>query len=516
MDFPVMMAVVDALAMLGPVGGVIVGVLGFIVAFGLAVFVHELGHFLAAKAFGVPVERFVIGFDRDAMPFLPPCIWERRIGETVYGLSLVPLGGYVKMSGTVHPDIEAYLDGDGPKKDAAATAVVRPDGVAPRAAAGAAAKGGTLQEQALQDMSALYRKPFWQKFIIYSAGVVMNLLLATLVVAGMLAVGVVQDAPFRAEVSWLEEGNPYIAMGVATGDRVIAMEGKPVASSADIYEILAPLFPEKDSTATVTMDLARPDGTVYTITTTLAPNSAEFLAFESTFVRRPAYVDNVLINGPADKAGVRRGDLFVEVEGTPIADWQHFRHIVRGAADKDLACVVERAGERRNITLRPKSNPDEPGVGQVGVMVGNPEKVTERETVPAAIAMAPGRVVDFTIRYVNQLKTLGNRLVSGNIESVRQNLGGPVGIAQMAYRQAQKGMQDWLQFLILLNVALAVMNILPFPVLDGGHICFALWEAIFGRPVPPRLLVPILNTAVIMILVFFVLVTFNDLWKLFT
>src|SRR5690606_7821306 len=80
--------------------GFIIGALGFIVSFGLAVFIHELGHFLAAKAFKVPVERFVIGFDKEAMPFLPGCIWERKIGETVYGLSLVPLGGYVKMSGT--------------------------------------------------------------------------------------------------------------------------------------------------------------------------------------------------------------------------------------------------------------------------------------------------------------------------------------------------------------------------------------------------------------------------------
>ena len=158
----------------GAVFQTLVGILGFLVAFGLAVFIHELGHFLAAKAFKVPVERFVIGFDKEAMGFLPRCIWEKKIGETVYGLSLVPLGGYVKMSGVVHPDIEKYLDGNeggGAAPEGVPADSIRADGVAP----GPDPK--SLEGQVIQDMAALYKKPFWQKAIIYSAGVIMNLLL---------------------------------------------------------------------------------------------------------------------------------------------------------------------------------------------------------------------------------------------------------------------------------------------------------------------------------------------------
>ena len=154
------------------VQAIAIGVFGFIGALGLAVFVHELGHFLAAKLFKVPVERFVIGFDKEAMGFLPRCIWERKIGETTYGLSLIPLGGYVKMVGTVHPEIEKYLEGEDEKSKA------KPTGDNDPALAGESISAGfervrasgqkknetpSLQEQALTDIAALYKKPYWQK-----------------------------------------------------------------------------------------------------------------------------------------------------------------------------------------------------------------------------------------------------------------------------------------------------------------------------------------------------------------
>jgi regulator of sigma E protease len=176
---------------------------------------------------------------------------------------------------------------------------------------------------------------------------------------------------------------------------------------------------------------------------------------------------------------------------------------------------VLRKGQELAVTVTPIDDPNNPGVGLVGIRPGNPEKDLNKEAVGTAFANAPVRTFNLARAYVLKLKELGGKVTTGNVHAVRRDLGGPVGIAQIAYRQAQNGLDDWLNFLIILNVALAVMNILPFPVLDGGHICFAIYEGIFRKPVPPKILVPLLNGAVVFILIFFVLVTFNDIWKIF-
>lgn len=500
------------------VTGFIIGMMGFIVAFGLAIFIHELGHFLAAKAFGVPVERFVIGFDKEAIPIFPKCLFEFRFRETTYGLALIPLGGYVKMSGVVHPDIERYIEGEdkAPKETPAHTpsSATRPDGVAPRPPA---KEGNGLREQAMQDMKALYRKPFWQKIIIYGAGVTMNMVLAMAAITFHFARGFDQDAPFATQVGWLAPDNEFAAKGVESGDLLVAMAGKPVADSSDVEEILIERLQADDpARLAFPITLEREGGEAVTLDLDLSQDDALIGQFLNTFILRPAYADYVVINLAADRAGIREGDLFVEVNGEEILDWNHLVHRIRASANTPMDVTIRRAGETIQTTMTPHENPEEPGIGQIGVVVGNPEKVFISEPLFVAMANSPGRVYNFSVRYVQQLGRLGQRAAEGNIAAVRQNLGGPVGIAQMAYRHAQQGFSQWLQFLILLNVALAVMNILPLPVLDGGHICFAIYEAVFRRPVPARVLVPLLNSAVIFILVFFVLITLNDVLKIFT
>src|SRR5690606_32919966 len=190
-----------------------IGVLGFVTAFGLAVLIHEFGHFIAARIFGVSVERFVVGFDKEAMPFMPRCIWEKKIGETTYGLSIVPLGGYVKMVGPVHPDIERYIDGEPePARDK---------------------KPENLVDQALADQQALYKKPFWQKFIIYSAGVFMNLVLAMIVAVVLATTGVSRSVPVDPVVSWQKPGSILLESGFQPGDRIVAVNGQTIEKNRE-------------------------------------------------------------------------------------------------------------------------------------------------------------------------------------------------------------------------------------------------------------------------------------------
>lgn len=491
-----------ALINLSQLGMVVVGILGFIVAFGLAVFIHELGHFLAAKAFGVPVERFVIGFDKEAMDFMPRCIVEFKYGETTYGLSLVPLGGYVKMVGTVHPEIEKYLEGDTKPTTERADGPARVE----------SSKPATLPEQAMGDMAALYRKPFWQKVVIYGAGVVMNMLLAMVVVTVLYTRGFQESAPFPAEVLWIKSTSSFVDRGIAVGDRVEQVNGKPVKDADAMAEALAPILSSEAGPFKAELAMIRRDGSRYALPVDLTQEVRE--DFFITFVAMPPYIDGVVINGAADEAGIRSGDRVTSIDGQSIVAWHQLRDIIRQGAEKDLAVTVKRGEDVLSLKARPSESPEEPNVGQLGIMPGNTNRMLVQEPFGTALTKSPERVLNFTKQYVNNLKRLGSKLVGGNIAVVRQEIGGPVGIAQVAYRQAQKGFNDWLKFLVLLNVALAVMNSLPLPVLDGGHFCFALYEAIFRRPVSPKILVPLLNGAVIFLIVFFVLVTFNDVLKI--
>lgn len=494
-------------------GMIIVGILGFIAAFGLAVFVHELGHFLAAKAFGVPVERFVIGFDKEAIGWMPRCIVEWRWGETSYGISLVPLGGYVKMKGTIHPDIERYLE-DPPAKDTVPAGALRADGP-PRPVDPASLSG-----QALDDMAALYRKPFWQKVIIYGAGVVMNMLLAMLTLTILFTRGSSEPATLDASVAWIPPTSIWANSPVQVGDTVVAVGDKPVKDSDEMLLALEPAWVNKESGTSVTLTMGRTNGTRYNLPvffTPLVENDPMREDFLRVFVNMPAYIEAVVINDAADKGGMRGGDLVTAVDGQPIQTWYQLRDLVRASPGKELTFEVRRDDRPLTLKITPVASPDpdDKGAGLIGVLPGNQKREWVQEPFLTALSHSPERAYNSTMNYVRNLQRLGGNLVEGNVGVVRRELGGPVAIAQVAYRQAQKGLNDWLKFVVGLNIALAVMNILPLPVLDGGHICFALYEAIFRRPVPPKILVPLLNGAFLFLMTFFVLVTFSDVLKIF-
>ncbi len=532
MDQPTILAFTLLGLDLGFIRDVLIGTAGFIVALGLAIFIHELGHFLAAKLFKVPVERFVIGFDKEAIGVFPRCIWERKIGETTYGLSLVPLGGYVKMSGIVHPEIEKYLEGEEEQKKKAPAdqeenvpdAPRHPDTISSKFQSPEQRR--SLQAQAMEDMGALYKKPFWQKLIIYGAGVFMNLVLAAFAVAFLYARGFEQSAPHPAEVAWIPPDSAYANTELAPGDRILTLNGTPVEHTGEMNEALEASaqeagFGTDTDSLTVVFELERTGDAEaadrqYTFETAFTTNGEQQADFVDTFFRSAPYVEMAIPNTPSTRAGIKQGDFILEVNGEQIVDWRHFRHIVTASPNETLETVVRRGEERILLELTPWEHADYPGVGQVGIVAGNPEKIRTVEPLFTALVRAPDRIYSTTTNYVRQLGAIGGKLVEGNVTAVRRELGGPVGIAQIAYRMALMGFEQWLQFLIILNVALAVMNILPFPVLDGGHIVFAFYEAVFRRPVPPKILVPILNGAVILILLLFVLITFNDVLKLFT
>lgn len=467
----------------------LIGALGFVLAFGLAVFVHELGHFLFAKLFGVGVERFVIGFDREAMPFLPRCIWERKFGDTTYGLSLIPIGGYVKMSGNLHPEVQKYFDGE----DAPA------DGMA---------------GQSLLDQAALYRKPFWQKFLIYAGGAMMNFLLAMAVIAVVSMRGLEREHPLPAIVAWQEPGNPLAALGPRTGDRIVAVSNAIVANDAEYYAALGPFY-EKETTSTISLSYLRENESEPRRTDfDFYPNSELSRALASA-ISTPAYIRHVNPNFPADKAGIKDHDYVLAVNGERIHDWQHFTHLIRSNAKREMQLEIRRGETTTTLAVTPWESADKKGQGQLGILNGNPNVEWVRLSFAAAVSEAPQRLLTYMGRYLENMAELGRKIVTGNVKALHREVSGPVGIAQVAARAAQKGMSDWLRFIIILNIALGMMNLLPIPVLDGGHIVFAAWEGIFSKPLNPALFLRILNTFVLLFIGFFVFVTFSDVFKIF-
>ena len=496
--------------MLELIGYYLIGALGFIVAFGLAVFIHELGHFLAAKAFKVPVERFVIGFDKEAMGFMPKCFWERKIGETVYGLSFVPLGGYVKMSGSVHPELEAFFEGtpETPKTPA------DPESCEPAKPK----EQESLAKQALDDQAALYKKPFWQKFIIFSGGVFMNVLLAMFIIAFMSWYGVTEDAPLPSKVAWLAPESPFAKAGLQQGDLITSLNGTAVPTLRDFYKHYDKLLPEdidrsKPLPLKLNLELNR-SGETKAISVEL--DAIKDANFTVTLLHIPAFVDYVMVNQPGIKAGLREGDVILSINGEPIDDHSEATYILRKSAGKELQTTLRRAtGEEVKVVMVPRENPDEKGVGIVGIVFANSEKIVTRSTLGEAIVAAPLKTWNRLVFYVTNLANLGKKLLQGNIQSVRESLGGPVAITQLAGYHANLGFERFIAFLIALNIALAVMNILPIPLLDGGHIVLAAYEGIFGRPVPAVVLVPILNGAVYLLLGFALLISISDIFKLF-
>ncbi|MCB2154265.1 RIP metalloprotease RseP [bacterium] len=502
----------------GWLGPKVIGFLGIVVAFGLAILVHEFGHFITAKLFKVPVERFVIGFDNAVMPLMPKCIWEKKIGETTYGLSLMPLGGYVQMKGVVHPEIQKYIDGeDAPKSDD----LVETDAAGLEIATHSSeAKNDNLVNQALADQAALYRKPYWQKLIIYSAGVIMNLILACVVVAIIGIKGEEVDKPLPAVVGWQAPASWIVSQDIQQGDKILSVNGTPVETDEDYLKALREALPEDEDAkeAEIVLSLNRSGETIERDLTLPIGEAApqEPISELVQLTSRPAYVEYVIINAPADKAGLKHGDIIAGIDGEPIDDWNEMVDIIRGNPDKEMAFTILRDGKEFGVTIAPQESARREGTGEIGIFPGTPEKVIVKLGVVEAIVSSPIVVANNTLMYAQNLKKIGSWIVRGQVNKVRQELGGPVAIAQMAGRHAQLGLDRFLQFMIMLNIALAVMNLLPIPVLDGGHICLATYEAIFRKPVPAKVLVPVLQGAVFLILAFVVLVTFSDLFKMFS
>jgi regulator of sigma E protease len=448
-------------------------VLALIVVLGVLIFVHEAGHFIAAKWAGIYVHRFSLGLG-------PPIPWLTfRRGETEYSISWLPLGGYVKMASREEDIGSSALEGGAPA-------------------------------EAVPPNRVFEAQPIWKRMIVILAGVTMNALFAWIVFASLAYKNGRQIDPVTIVGRVVPEMVPPEAAAlkqIRPGSRILRVNGDSVRSWDDIVSDIANT-PDPE----VRLDLA--DGS--SVVLPIHPDALEqrIKAAQALQPYRVPVVDTVMADKPAARAGIQKGDTIVAVNGRPIQQWYDLLDVVQGSAGQSLTISVARAGQRFAFSVRPHGDtiPGPNGkpreVGRIGAGVRS-EFISE-EFTPGQAVVEGGRA---TLRASTQIFRTVRGLFSGRISG--RTVGGPILIGQLAGESLQMGLDTFFGFMALISINLAILNLLPVPVLDGGQFLFLLAEAITRRPIPPRLRERLTTVGLVLIVLLMGLAFSNDLRRLF-
>jgi len=449
---------------------VLVMVLRFIIVIGVLILVHELGHFAVARLTGVGVERFSIGFG--------PVLLRWRGKETEYCLSLIPMGGYVKMMGEENP-----------------------------------IEGG--EALPYDPAKAFALKPLWARFLIVFAGPGMNFVLA--VVIFTLVFATFGRPVWPAVVGRVADGSPAAAAGLKTGDIGVEVDGRPVMYWEDLERTLGE---SGGRPLTVRVKRGNAEQTV-TITprrkTTTDPIFGE---------RREVWdigagpqlipqISSVLPDSPAQQAGLQAGDVVLAVAGQPVYTPEDLVEAIRTRPGQPLPITVERDGKILSLTVTPRAVTEKsPTTGQettVGkIDAGIATKSVRFEPYGPLASLQHGVVRTWDVTMLT-LKGFW-KLVSRQIDS--SNIGGPIQIATEAGRQAKEGLGPLAIFTAFISVNLAVLNLLPVPMLDGGHLFFFLIEAVLGRPLSLKKREAAQQLGFVLLMLLMVYALYNDLVRL--
>lgn len=423
----------------------LITILATAIVLGVLIFVHELGHFVTAKMVDIEVPRFSIGFGPKVLGF--------RRGETEYVLSLLPLGGYVKMAGM--EDLEA-IEGGPTEQERAERAA--------RAESPGAPRGRDFESKSLP-----------ARTLVISAGVIMNLLFAVVAFSLLALIWGVERVPEPVVGNIRDVFLPEQAAALASvprGARITAIGDQPIA---DFEELRIALSSMRAGPTTVHFENGEPIAIEIAAQDSTRLNLMQ--AIEPLFDAEPV-INEVVDGSPAAITGLRPRDRILSAGGLPITSWQEFVAYVEDHPGESVPLRVQRGGEVLEMEVTPESVPAGSGrpYGRIGVYPVEPTLATRTDVGPLA---ALGWGTRETWRWVRLTVDFVVGLFGGRHSA--RSVGGPIQIAQISGEAAKAGIDTLLRFMALLSVNLAVLNLLPIPVLDGGQLVFLGIEAVRGR-----------------------------------
>jgi regulator of sigma E protease len=426
---------------------VLTNLLAFAFALGVIIVVHEAGHLMVAKAFGVRVMTFSVGFGRK--------LWGLRRGETEYRVSIIPLGGYVRL-------------------------------------------GGENPEESTGDPREFLSKPRWQRVVVYLAGPAMNVVLAIVIFAALFVVGIeVTNFPdLPPLVGAVEPGSSAARAGLQRGDLIVAMNGEAVDNWQEVLMGLL-TSPERP----VALGVRRDHRTFQaTVTPGKVPRyeTGDLAGLVPSV--RPQIIE-VLAGSPAAAAGFRSGDEIRAVDGRPIVDSRDFVAYTEKRADHRIEVQVLRDGKLLILPVVPRSDG---GRGVIGVKIGLFQRYGPLRAIQESVL--------YNVQIVQETFRVIGKIFSRQL-SAKSALAGPIEIAAQSGEAARSGFKYLLHLMGFISISIAIMNLMPIPILDGGQIFILLIEEVIRRDLSLRIKEIISQVGFVMILLLMAVVIWFDLSK---
>jgi regulator of sigma E protease len=441
-------------------------VVAFIVALGILIVVHEFGHYLVARLCHVKVLRFSVGFGR--------ALFMKRIGsdKTEWVIAAIPFGGYVKMLDEREGPVEPH-----------------------------------------EVHRAFNRQSVGKRLLIVVAGPLFNFLFAVIVYAGLFMYGLPEASPVMAEPP---PGSVAAAAGLHAGDTVRSTDGEPLSTWQDLrwrivqaalqgQKVRLEILDQKGHIAETVLDLSGFSS---------AEPETDVLEKAGLSLYRPklqAVVGGLEPGSPASKAGLQPGDRVLEIDGKAVATWEDFVKLIQASPGRPLNLLVERGAERLKIEVIPESRKvNDRQIGRIGAASRDLEKFYTRMSYGPlqSLGKALGKTLEIS---VFSLKMLG-KMVIGQVSW--KHISGPVTIADFAGQSAQMGVTYYLTFLALISISLGVLNLLPIPLLDGGHLMYYAIELVKGKPVSERAMELGQRVGLALLLVMMAFAFYNDFNRL--
>lgn len=485
-------------------------IIAFIFVIGILVFIHELGHFLVAKWSGVRVEKFSLGFGKKLFGFTR--------GETEYLVCMLPLGGYVKMygegvegnfivdkvkagslaekSGFISGDrivqvkgldlkefdrwkqLEAVLEKE-PETEYEVT--VERDGKPVELTVRAQGFEGSDNYAEKEYPRGFSTQPILNRLAIVVAGPFMNFLLPFIFLPLVFMIGITVPAYLERapEIGFINPESPAAEAGFQKGDMILEIEGSKIETWRDV-NIAVQTNPDVEIDIKIDRDGAEQ---VIPVVAKASPEGVVAIGFSEPI---PARVGGVVEGTPAASADLQRGDTITQIDGAPIKDWEHMASIIKQNAGNEITLTVDRAGESSQVQITPEAL-GEDGSGAIGIQIYS-EEIVKKYGFFESIVKGVQEAFNMIIEVVVLLFGFLYKLVTGKIAlgTAGKSLAGPILIAKVSGSAAESGIAQLLQFTCFISINLAIINLFPIPMLDGGHVVYLAIEAIKKRPLSQR------------------------------